>query len=80
MKKTIMNLELHTIQGGFIEKELTYYGDSYDEIAQQITSDENELLYFLETGDDKGNAAFCFSGFMVLKKYIVAARFVEPDI
>lgn len=47
------------------------------EIARDIDRDENALLEYLMTGDDKGVKAFCFCGFMLSKKDIVAAKISE---
>ena len=71
-----MRIELYVL-GGVIDRELVYTGDSPEEIAQEIKKDENELLEYLETGDDRGTKDFCFAGFMFRKEGIQAARMSE---
>ena len=44
-----------------------------------IQRDENELLYYMRTGDDKGEKCFVFQGFMFSKKPITAAQIKEPE-
>lgn len=73
-----MNLELFTA-GGHIERELTYEGKDAAEIASQIQRDENELLYYMRTGDIKGEKAFVFQGFMFTKATLIAAQLSEPE-
>lgn len=72
----IMKLELFYPWGG-VEKDITYIGDSLEEIASDIDRDNNELLYYLRTGDERGDKAFCFGGFMFQKKGIYAAKMSE---
>ena len=64
--------------GGVLEKELQYHG-SQNEIAAQIQRDENDLLEYMTTGDDKGRKSFVFAGFMFRKDMIEAAQMTEPD-
>lgn len=45
-----------------------------------IMRDENALLEYFNTGDDHGQKAFVFQGFMLLKKPLVAAQITEADI
>lgn len=73
-----MQLEIYS-GGGYIERELTYEGKDEKAIAEQIQRDENELLYFMRTGDQKGEKAFVFQGFMVAKGQITAAQLREPE-
>lgn len=61
------------------ERVIQYEGDDELEIAEQINRDENELLYYMLTGDEKGDQAFCFQGYMIKKSLICTARFAEPD-
>lgn len=63
-----------------IEHDLVYEGDTAEEIAEMIMRDENALLEYLNTGDDHGQKAFVFQGFMLLKKPILAAQITEADI
>lgn len=65
------------ILGGGVEKDITYIGDSLEEIASDIDRDNNELLYYMREGDDKGVKAFCFGGFMFRKNGIYAAKMSE---
>lgn len=62
---------------GGVEKDITYIGDSLEEIASDIDRDNNELLYYMREGDDKGVKAFCFGGFMFQKNGIYAAKMSE---
>jgi hypothetical protein len=78
MEKTMM-LEIFR-GGGVLERELLYTGKTLEEIAGAIERDENELLYFMSTGDDKGQKSFCFQGFMFRKDGIDAAQISEPVI
>ena len=61
-----------------LEKELQYQG-SPEEIAAQIERDENALLEYMTTGDDRGQKSFVFAGFMFRKDMIEAAQMTEPD-
>lgn len=74
-----MHLELYYSEGGGVQKDILYHG-SAEEIASNIERDENDLLEYMQTRDDKGCRAFCFSGFMFAKRGLVAAQFTEPDI
>ena len=62
-----------------MEKELQYHGDSLEEIAAQIDRDENALMEYMTTGDDKGQKSFVFAGFMFRKDIIDAAQMTEPE-
>ena len=62
-----------------MKKDILYHGDM-EEIASAIERDENALLRYMKTKDDCGEKAFCFQGFMFLKKDIIAAQFTEPTI
>ena len=61
------------------EKIIEYEGEDEKEIAMQIQRDENELLEYMITGNEKGAKAFCFQGYMFKKAQILTARFTEPD-
>lgn len=67
------------MRGGEYNKLLTYEGDSLEEIAASIQRDENELLQYMTTEDDKGTKAFVFQGFMFKKAGLETAQFTEPD-
>ena len=73
-----MRLEIYT-GGGYFDRELTYTGRTKAEIAEAVRRDENELLAYMETGDDKGQKAFVFQGFMFRKATLLAAQFSEPE-
>ena len=78
MTKT-MRIDIYfTGGGGTIEREITYHGENMQEIAEDIDRDENELLQYMLTGDDKGQKAFCFCGFMFKKSSVLAAKISEP--
>ena len=66
-------------RGGVLEKELQYQGGSLEEIAAQIQRDENDLLEYMTTGDDRGQKSFVFAGFMFRKDMIEAAQMTEPE-
>lgn len=66
-------------RGGVLEKELQYQGESLEEIAAQIDRDENALMEYMTTGDDKGQKSFVFAGFMFRKDIIDAAQMTEPE-
>ena len=65
---------------GHIEHEIVYEADTLEEIAEMIMKDENALLEYFNTGNDHGQKAFVFQGFMLLKKPILAAQITEADI
>lgn len=69
-----MKLEINDL-----EAVLEYEGESAEDIAGQIQRDENELLEYMMTGNEKGAKAFCFQGYVVKKSLIATARFTEPD-
>lgn len=73
-----MHIELYYSEGG-VQKDILYHG-SLEEIAANIERDENDLLEYMRTRDDKGSRVFCFAGFMFAKKGLIAAQFTEPDI
>lgn len=61
-----------------VEHQVEYHGDTEAEIAARIEADENALLAYMNTEDEQGTRAFCFSGLMVRKSSIETARFREP--
>lgn len=65
--------------GAVIDREIIYYGETLEEIAKEADKDNNELLEYMLTRDDKGQKAFCFGGFMFSKDMIVAAQMSEPE-
>lgn len=77
MKKRI-RLEIYT-GGGYFDKEIIYEGDTEKEIAKMIDKDQNDLLQYMMTGDEKGVKAFCFCGYMFRKEGIIAAQMSEPE-
>ena len=44
-----------------------------------IQDHENDILYFMRTGDDKGEECFCLNGFMIKKNGIRAIQLSESD-
>ena len=76
MTKTML-LSIYN-RGGVLEKELQYHGTP-EEIAAQIQRDENDLLEYMTTGDDKGRKSFVFAGFVFRKDIIDAAQMTEPE-
>lgn len=77
MTKSI-TLEIFNM-GGKTDRELSYKGETLEEIAAQITRDENELMEYMVTGDEKGRKSFVFAGFMFRKDRIEAAQMTEPE-
>ena len=73
-----MSLEIFS-GGGYIERELVYEGKDMKEIQEKIQADENELLYYMRTGDDRGEKCFVFQGFMLAKKPLQAVQMREPE-
>lgn len=73
-----MQLEIFS-GGGVLEREIRYEANTMEEIAKMIEDDENELLYYMQTGDTKGVRCFVFQGFMFAKASITAAQMKEPD-
>lgn len=65
---------------GHFEHDLVYEADTLEEIAELIMRDENALLDYFNTGNDHGQKAFVFQGFMLLKKPLLAAQITEADI
>lgn len=76
MKKT-MNLCLFYMGGVEIDREIEYIGEDLEEIAGQIERNENDLWYYMRTGDECGERCFCFSGFMFRKEGLITAQFSE---
>jgi len=74
-----MLLTLILSGGGVVEREISYQGDSMDEIALLIERDENDLLEYMLTNNNKGQKSFCFGGFIFRKAGIVAAQMREPE-
>ena len=80
-----MKIEAYTSQKsgggtGHIEHDLVYEADTLEEIADMIMRDENALLEYFNTGNDHGQKAFVFQGFMLMKKPLLAAQITEADI
>ena len=63
--------------GASIEREIVYEGTP-KQIAEQMKHDEEELLYYMRTGDEKGERSFVFRDFIFRKAGIEAAVFSEP--
>lgn len=65
--------------GGKMEEVITYEGSSLKDIASQIDRDQEEIQYFMQTGDYKKVQCFIFNGLMIKKAGIVAIRLSEAD-
>jgi len=76
MKKS-MNLSLLYAGGVEIDREIAYTGEDLEEIARKIDKDENDLLYYMRTGEEGFEKCFCFSGFMFRKEGLLTAQFSE---
>ena len=74
-----MRLQIFYGGGSVIDREITYHGETLEEIAEAVDRDNNELLEYMLTRDDKGAKAFCFGGFMFSKEIIIAAQMTEPE-
>ena len=74
-----MRLQIFYGGGSVIDREITYHGETLEEIAKAVDRDNNELLEYMLTRDDKGDKAFCFGCFMFSKEIIIAAQMTEPD-
>lgn len=73
-------IELWKSNGGAkIEEEITYYGTSLEDIARQVDKHEEEIIYYMQTGDMKKQRCFNFNGLMINKAGIVAIRLSEAD-
>ena len=67
-------------EGGGITSDVEYFGETAEEIAALIQKDENEILEYMQTGDDNGVGAFCIRGLMIKKKDIQIIRMKESDL
>ena len=76
MKKS-MNLSLLYAGGVEIDREIAYTGEDLEEIARQIDKDENDLLYYMRTGEEGFEKCFCFSGFIFRKEGLLTAQLSE---
>lgn len=65
--------------GGKIVESITYRGGSLKEIASLIDRDQEEIMYYMTTGDLKKQKCFNFQGLIVNKAGIVAIRLSEAD-
>lgn len=65
--------------GGCVEHEITYSGDSLEEIEQRIDKDRTDIEYWMRTGFDEGSECFKFGSFMIKKKIIAAIELTEAD-
>ena len=76
MKKTMI---LHLLYAGGVEfeKELEYIREDLEDIANQINKDENNLFYYMRTGENHDELCFCFCGFMFRKEGLLAAQITE---
>lgn len=84
-KKTIkkkMKLEIWTQKSGggpLITEDVFYEGESLKEIAALIDKDQNEIDYYMKTGDFKKIQCFCFQGLFIKKAGIVAIKLSEAE-
>lgn len=74
-------IELWKSNGGGtkIEEDIVYYGTSLEDIAAQVDRHQEEILYYMQTGDFKKEKSFCFNGLMINKAGIIAIRLSEAD-
>ncbi len=65
--------------GADITENIVYTGGSEKEILSLIDHDQEEILYYMRTGDMKKERCFCFQGLMIKKAGITAIRLSEAD-
>lgn len=82
MKKK-MKLEIWTQKSGGgnapITEDIIYEGRTLKEIAALIDKDQDEIAYYMQTGDFKKIQCFCFQGLFIKKAGIVAIKLSEAE-
>lgn len=82
MMKKKMKLEIWTQKSGggpLITEDVIYEGSSIKEIAALINKDQDEIDYYMKTGDFKKIQCFCFQGLFIKKAGIVAIKLYEAE-
>lgn len=62
-----------------ITEDVIYEGSSIKEIAALINKDQDEIDYYMKTGDFKKIQCFCFQGLFIKKAGIVAIKLSEAE-
>ena len=65
--------------GGKIEVDIIFTGNTKTEILKKIQETENEIHYYMTTGDAKNESCFIFGDFILRKEGIQAIRLSEAD-
>lgn len=84
MMKKKMKLEIWTQKSGGggnapITEDIIYEGRTLKEIAALIDKDQDEIAYYMQTGDFKKVQCFCFQGLFIKKAGIVAIKLSEAE-
>ena len=76
-----MKLQIWTNRsnGAAIEQDITYEGGTEAEVLALIVHDQEEISYYMKTGDTKKIQCFCFQGIYIKKAGIVAIKLSEAD-
>lgn len=62
-----------------ITEDIIYEGRTLKEIAALIDKDQEEIAYYMQTGDFKKIHCFCFQGLFIKKAGIVAIKLSEAE-
>ena len=65
--------------GGKTEVDLFFTGKNKTEILKNVQKAEDEILYYMTTGDTKKEPCFIFGDFIIRKAGIQAIRLTEAD-
>ena len=65
--------------GNKIEVEIVFTGRCRTDLLKKIQAAEDEILYFMSTGDMKKEPCFIFGDFIIRKAGIQAIRLTEAD-
>lgn len=76
-----MKLQIWTNRsnGAAIEQDIMYEGGTEAEVLALIVHDQEEISYYMKTGDTKKIQCFCFQGIYIKKAGIVAIKLSEAD-
>lgn len=76
-----MKLQIWTNRsnGAAIEQDIMYEGGTEEEVLALIVHDQEEISYYMKTGDTKKIQCFCFQGIYIKKAGIVAIKLSEAD-
>ena len=65
--------------GGNIEVNIVFKGRSRTDVLKKIQAVEDEIMYYMTTGDTKKEPCFIFGDFIIKKAGIIAIRLSEAD-